>query len=162
MTTSSNESIFRVTGPLCGEFTGRQWLFIGPLGTNFSKIRIEIQTFSFRKMHLKKSSVKWRPFCLGLNVLIPGILSRGLRVSDLQVSSGYLWLIAQGFVVSGISDRSSYVIVKVCSIVTAYDVISWFLPFSLQGPAFILYIVHLPLPTRNNFQRMRDQGALGI
>ena len=44
-------------------------LLIGPLGTNFSEILIEIYTFSFRKMHLKMSSGKWRPFCLGLNVL---------------------------------------------------------------------------------------------
>ena len=42
---------------------------IGPLGTNFSEILIGIQTFSFTKMHLKMSSAKWRPFCLGLNVL---------------------------------------------------------------------------------------------
>ena len=45
-------------------------LLIGPLGTNFSEILIGIQTFSFKKMHLKMSSAKWRPFCLGLNVLI--------------------------------------------------------------------------------------------
>ena len=38
-------------------------------GTNFSEILIGIQTFSFKKMHLKMSSAKWRPFCLGLNVL---------------------------------------------------------------------------------------------
>ena len=44
------------------------WL-IGPLGTNFSEILIEIITFSFKKMHLKVSSAKWRPCCLGLNVL---------------------------------------------------------------------------------------------
>ena len=44
-------------------------LLIGPLGTNFSEIQIGIQTFSYKKMHLKMSSVKWRPFCLGLNVL---------------------------------------------------------------------------------------------
>ena len=44
-------------------------LLIGPLGTNFNEILIEIQTFSFKKMHLKMSSAKWRPFCLGLNVL---------------------------------------------------------------------------------------------
>ena len=42
-------------------------LLIGPLGTNFSEILIGIQTFSFRKMHLKVSSAKWRPFCLGLD-----------------------------------------------------------------------------------------------
>ena len=44
-------------------------LLIGPLGTNFSEILIGIQTFSFKKMHLKISSAKWRPFCPGLNVL---------------------------------------------------------------------------------------------
>ena len=44
-------------------------LLIGPLGTNFSESLIGIQTFSFKKMHLNKSSAKWRPFCLGLNVL---------------------------------------------------------------------------------------------
>ena len=45
-------------------------LLIGPLGTNFSEIIIEIITFSFKKMRLKASSSKWRPCCLSLNVLI--------------------------------------------------------------------------------------------
>ena len=44
-------------------------LLTGPLGTKFSEILIEILTFSFKKMHLKVSYAKWRPFCLGLNVL---------------------------------------------------------------------------------------------
>ena len=44
-------------------------LLIGPLWTNFSEILIEILTFSFKKMRLKVSSAKWRPFCLGLYVL---------------------------------------------------------------------------------------------
>ena len=44
-------------------------LLIGPLGINFSEILIGIQRFSFKKIHLKMSSGKWRPFCLGLNVL---------------------------------------------------------------------------------------------
>ena len=44
-------------------------LLIGPLGTHFSEISIEIHTFPFKKMHLKMSSGKWRPFCLGLSVL---------------------------------------------------------------------------------------------
>ena len=44
-------------------------LSIGLLGTNFSEILIQILTISFKKMHLKVSSAKWRPFCLGLNVL---------------------------------------------------------------------------------------------
>ena len=45
-------------------------LLIGPLGTNFSEIKIGIQTFSSQKMHLKMSSAKWRPSYIGLNVLV--------------------------------------------------------------------------------------------
>ena len=45
-------------------------LLIRLLGTNFSEILIEIHTFSFQQMHLKRSSAKWQPFCLGINVLI--------------------------------------------------------------------------------------------
>ena len=44
-------------------------MLIVPLGTNFTGILIAIHTFSFKKMHLKMSSGKWQPFCLGLNVL---------------------------------------------------------------------------------------------
>ena len=44
-------------------------LLIGPLGTNFNEILIEIRAFSFTKIHSKMSSGKWRPFCLGLNVV---------------------------------------------------------------------------------------------
>ena len=43
-------------------------LLIRPLGTNFSEILIGNQTFSFKRMHLKMSSAKWRPFYLGLIV----------------------------------------------------------------------------------------------
>ena len=43
---------------------------IGPWGRNSSDIFMGIQTFSFKKMHLKMLSAKWRPFCHGLNVLI--------------------------------------------------------------------------------------------
>ena len=50
-------------------WTNAAILLIGPLGTNFSEILIKIYTFSFKKMHLKMSSAKWRPFCCGLNVL---------------------------------------------------------------------------------------------
>ena len=45
-------------------------LLIRPSGTNFSEILIEILIFSFKKMPLKISYAKRRPFCLGLNVLI--------------------------------------------------------------------------------------------
>ena len=48
-------------------------LLIGPSGTNFSEILIETDTFSFKKMHLKMLSVKYKPFCLSLNVLTGSI-----------------------------------------------------------------------------------------
>ena len=44
-------------------------MLIGSLGTNPSETLIEILTFSFKKMRLKVSSAKRRPFYLGLNVL---------------------------------------------------------------------------------------------
>ena len=44
-------------------------LLIGPLRTNFREILIEIYKFPFKKMYLKMSSGKSRPFCLGLNEL---------------------------------------------------------------------------------------------
>ena len=43
-------------------------LLTGSLETN-NEIAIEIHTFSFKTMHLKGLSVKWRPFWLSLNVL---------------------------------------------------------------------------------------------
>ena len=66
-------------------------LLIGPLGTNFSEIVIEMCTFSFRKMHLKMSSGKWRQLCIGLNVLninIKGVLclASGARCLSMQHS----------------------------------------------------------------------------
>ena len=44
-------------------------LLIGPLGTNFNEIVIEIHTLAFKKMHSKLSSAKSRLFRPGLNVL---------------------------------------------------------------------------------------------
>ena len=44
-------------------------LSIGPSWMDFCEILIEIDTFSFKKMRLKLSSAKWRPFCQSLNVL---------------------------------------------------------------------------------------------
>ena len=64
-------------------WTNARILLIRPLGTNFSEIWIEIHTFSFKKMHLKMSSAKRRPFCLGLNVLRDILESHQLSHSGL-------------------------------------------------------------------------------
>ena len=45
-------------------------LLIRTLETNFSEILSEIHTFLFKKMHLKMSSGKCHPFCLGLKCVI--------------------------------------------------------------------------------------------
>ena len=42
---------------------------IGTLGTNFSAILIDILRLSLKKMRLKRSSSKWRLFCLDLKEL---------------------------------------------------------------------------------------------
>ena len=51
-------------------WTNDGMLLISPLGKNLSEILMEIHIFSFKKMPLKMSSAKCRPFCLGLNLLI--------------------------------------------------------------------------------------------
>ena len=51
-------------------WTNAEILLIGPLGTNFIEMLIGIQTFSFKKMHLKMSSAKCCSFHLGLNLSI--------------------------------------------------------------------------------------------
>ena len=53
-------------------------LLIRTLGTNFSEFVVAILIFSFKKMRLKVSSAKRRPFCLCLNEL---------TCSDLSVAS---------------------------------------------------------------------------
>ena len=50
-------------------WTNAVLLSIELLETNFSQVVLKIQTFLFRKIHLKMSSTKFRPFCLGLMVL---------------------------------------------------------------------------------------------
>ena len=45
-------------------------LLIGRLGANLGDILIQIPRVSFKEIRLKVSSAKWRPFCLGLNVLM--------------------------------------------------------------------------------------------
>ena len=71
-------------------------LLIGPLGTNFSEISNKILTFSFKEMRLKVSSAKWRPFCLGFNVLT--YCSPGTPNVITELGQHWLkqWLVADG------------------------------------------------------------------
>ena len=64
-------------------------LLIGPLRTNFSEIFIKIHTFSFKNMHLKISSAKWRPFCLSLNKLTDSHMVEVTSVNKAEVTTFY-------------------------------------------------------------------------
>ena len=62
-----------------------EYCYLDPLGANFSENLIEILTFSFTKMRLKVSSAKWRPFCLGLNVLNLKICSNSSARAQIKI-----------------------------------------------------------------------------
>ena len=63
-------------------------LLIVPLRTNFSGILIKIDTFSLKKIYFKISSVKLRPFCLGLNVLSHWFVESVQKTCNSNVFSG--------------------------------------------------------------------------
>ena len=75
-------------------------VLIGPLGTNFSENLIEIHVLSFNKMYLKMSSRKWRPFCLGLNVLILMLGHLGLII-DIMISDYIITCITKSYFLPG-------------------------------------------------------------
>ena len=79
-------------------------LLIGPLGTNFNETSIEIHTFSFKKIHLKLSSGKWRPFCRGLNVLTlldPSSFKSAYTWEQLLISKADLTYAWQNYIFTG-------------------------------------------------------------
>ena len=97
-------------------------LLIIPLGTNFNEILIRNQTFSIKKMHLKMSSAKWRPFCLGLNVLTHLPLVLHICVSEL----GQHWRRRDAEETPPKRRRSHYL--KQC-----WFIVNWTLRNKLQG-----------------------------
>ena len=69
-------------------------LLIGTLGTNFSGVLSKIHTFSSKKVHLKMTSVKCQPFCLGLNVFTLLVLECSTRTGSIS------WLLMPWLLVS--------------------------------------------------------------
>ena len=74
-------------------WTSAAVLLIRHLGTNFSEVLIAFHTFSFKKMHLKMSPGKWRPFCLGLNVLYSDIHILRVSCQKGPTRHAYAWQI---------------------------------------------------------------------
>ena len=69
-------------------WTNAAILLIRTLGTNFSEKLIEIHISFFKKMHLKMSSGKWRPFCLGLKMSIDTVVVyRSYKMADTDTVS---------------------------------------------------------------------------
>ena len=69
-------------------------LLVGPLRTNFSEILIKIHNFSLWKIHFKMSG-KWRPSCLGLNVLNDWYWNSIAHYTSISSSTPryvYIWL----------------------------------------------------------------------
>ena len=70
-------------------WTNFRILLIWTLGTNLSEILSNIHIFLFKKMHLKMLAVKWRSFCLDLNVLIQW----NCNIWMLEYIAGYLKIV---------------------------------------------------------------------
>ena len=81
---------------------------IETLRTNFSEILSEIFSFSFKKMHLKKSSAKWRPLCFSLNVLKSVEVSKSYLPNDVWTALPCLYL----FIVFGLKVFITYIHVR--------------------------------------------------
>ena len=118
-------------------WTNAGLLLIGPLGTNFNEILIEILTFAFKKMRLKVSSAKRRPFCLGFNVLneqrLSNVTNAHMRsCQHEQCAIYYHWFVDSfiGIQFTGSKHwRCRYTYVNYCSIVCHLEqssrVITW-------------------------------------
>ena len=97
-------------------WTNFRILLSWPLGTNLSEILIAIYTFSFKKIHMKMLSGKWRPSCLSLNMLNDVVLpvavwdhdfcSRHLRSSDTSFCKQKVFFLAPSWVYTDLDDDS--------------------------------------------------------
>ena len=85
-------------------------LLIWPIGTNFNEISIRNQTFSFKKMHLKMSSAKWRPFFFGLNVLTLNVQGP----SYLGLTRSISWLLMPWLLTSPGHQQPWYWLWRIC------------------------------------------------
>ena len=90
-------------------------LLIGPWGTNFCEILIDIQTFSFKKMHLRMASAKWHSFCLSLNVLKIFFI-RDLTVSCSDTYQIWRWYSTGNSVFIILKNSEMSGMIKMCSV----------------------------------------------
>ena len=89
-------------------------LLIWPLGINFSEIVIEINTFSFKKMHLKMASAKLRLFRLGLSVL-------NNSTTVVSICRHKLWQLCMHITITSLINEKQ--LTKLANMYIQYDVI---------------------------------------
>ena len=68
-------------------WTNARILLFGSLGTNFNEVLIEFDTFSLKKMYLKRTSPKLRPCCFSLNVLNHRYICHSVKMTHLLPKS---------------------------------------------------------------------------
>ena len=128
-------------------------LLIGPLETNFSEILSEIQSFSFKKMHLKMLSGKWRPCCLGLNVLTPSHYLNQCWLVELTLRNRFQWIFKENTRFFNQENVFRNVIWQMAAIMSMPDSLCW----SKWYP---------PTLTTNQFDRLmqerRNSSALAM
>ena len=66
-------------------------LLIRTSGTNFNEVLSKIETFSFKKIHLKMPA-KWQTFCLSFNVLTHWGRDKVGAISQTTFSSTFSWM----------------------------------------------------------------------
>ena len=66
-------------------------LLMRTIETNVSEILIQINKFWFKKMYLKMSPGKWRPFCLGLKMLTSTIFDARHQWWEARVKMFECW-----------------------------------------------------------------------
>ena len=98
-------------------------LLIRPAGTNFSKILMEIYTFSFNKVPSKMSSGKCRSFCLGLNEHSMKPLEQGQTMSS--YSSPIQWRITNSVISPGVNASQSTECHGYCKAPPSNDAWNW-------------------------------------
>ena len=98
-------------------------LLIEPLGLNFSEILIKISTFSFKKIHLKISSAKWRLFRLGLNVLNTESIYVGISfyAFPLLLDNGQSWFWYHDHIVS--QKQVMFIVMRSCHCGESYQLL---------------------------------------
>ena len=104
-------------------------MLIGTLGTNFSDIVNVTRMFSFKKLLLKISSGKWRPFCLGLNQLkqVPVFLEQ--RKQLLLRYDCYFTLVIDGWIRLQLikSDRASFSTFRIRTVWKFRSGVAWWI-----------------------------------